>query len=90
MSGEWPACYSQLITRCNRIRRQRRSGAHLHRILVTHFAQNVALPPDRIDNHTTGNGIGEFVAQLADKHVNDFRFGFINANVKMFLKRILA
>ena len=69
--------------RRNRIRRQRLSGAHRRRIVVTHFAQNIALPPDRIDNHTTGTGIGEFAAQLAHKHINDFRFGFVNTKVKM-------
>jgi hypothetical protein len=41
------------------------------------------LPPDRIDNYTTGTGIGEFAAQLAHKHTNVFRFGFVNATVKM-------
>ena len=83
MSGEWSDCYSKLIIRRNSIRRQRRSGAHRHRIVVTHFAQNLALPPDRIDNYTTGTGIGEFAAQLAHKHINVFRFGFVNATVKM-------
>jgi hypothetical protein len=42
------------------------------------------LPPDRIDNHTTGTGIGEFAAKLAHKHINDFWFGFVNATLKMF------
>ena len=67
----------------NRIRHQRQSGARRHRIVVTHFAQNIALPPDRIDNHTGGTGIGEFAAQLAHKRINDFRFAFVNATLKM-------
>ena len=83
MPGEWSACYSQLIMQRNRIRCQRRSGAHRHRIVVTHFAQNIALPPDRVDNYTTGTRIGGFAAQLAHKHINVFRFGFVNAAVKM-------
>jgi hypothetical protein len=83
MSDEWSDSYSKLIMRRNRIRLQRRSGAHRHRIVVKHFAQKLALPPDRIDNYTNGNGIGEFAAQLAHKHINVFRFGFVNATVKM-------
>ena len=83
MSGEWSDCYSKLIMWRSRIRRHHWSGAHRHRIVVTHFAQNIALPPDRIDNYTTGTGIGEFAAQLAHKHINVFRFGFVNAAVEM-------
>ena len=83
MSGEWSACYSQIVKRLKRIRRQRRSGAYRHRIVVTPFAQNIALPPDRIGHLTTGTGIGEFAVQLAHKRINDFRFAFVNATLKM-------
>ena len=83
MSGEWSACYSQIVKRRNRISRQRRSGAYRHRIVVTYFAQNIALPPDRIGHLTTGPGTGEFAVQLAHKRINDFRFAFVNATLKM-------
>src|SRR5262245_20587385 len=54
------------------------------------FAQHVPAAPHRLQVVLAVRGIGEFLAQLADEHVNDLLFGFVEAAIKMVEKHFLC
>ena len=54
------------------------------------FAQNVTTAPDGFDEIFAFCSVGQFLAQLADKHVDDFEFGFVHAAIKVVEEHFLG
>ena len=45
--------------------------------------QDVSLPPDRMDVVLAASQLSQFAPQLADEHINDLGFRFVNAAIKV-------
>src|SRR5689334_15083239 len=54
------------------------------------LAQHVTAAPHRLDVVLAGGGVGEFLAQLADEHVDDFELRLVHAAVEMVEEHLLG
>src|SRR5215216_7152942 len=56
------------------------------RLILARVAQHIAAPPHRLEIILTLGGVGEFLAQLADEHVNDLLLGLVHAAIEVVEK----
>ena len=54
------------------------------------FAEHIATTPDGFDEVLAFGGVGQLFAELTDKHVDDFEFGFVHAAIKMVEEHFLG
>src|SRR6056297_3128540 len=52
--------------------------------------QDITPAPDRLDMVHTARRLAEFLAQLADEHVDDLELGLIHAAIEMVEKHLLG
>ena len=59
-------------------------------ILFVRISQDVTPAPDRLDVMPSTGCRLQFLAQLADKHVDDFQFGLVHAAVEMIEEHLFG
>src|SRR5262249_3580606 len=75
LAASWPTRISEVCT----INSNRRSNRC--RVLIAWLPQPITAAPNRLDVVLAPRGIGQFLAQLADEHVDDLLLRFIHTAV---------